>query len=578
MFKQKLAGKRLVSFGVILSALLFPPAALSQMSDHQNADYIVTNGAIYTVDAARTWAEAMAIRSGKIVYVGTVSGADAFKGKETKVVDLKGKMVLPGLHDSHVHLVDGGVDLGTCSLLDCKTKSAVDDKIKKYVEEHKELLAEKKWIRGSGWNLPVFKDGNPKKEELDAFLKEAPAFFESQDYHSGWANSKALELAKIDKNTKDPEGGRIERNDKGEPTGTLRESAMKLVSNIIPERDEQVYLQGLERGQKLANSFGITSIQDAWTSDKLLNAYTKFDNENKLNIKVTTAIEVKADGLDEQVKQVIEKKNNSRGKNLRVTSAKLFADGVIEACTAALLAPYKGKHGNCGKLLFTPEEINRAVLALTEGGVQVHIHAIGDKAVRTSLDAFENALKKNGSHDLRHHIAHLEMVTQEDIPRFRKMRVNANFQPFWAQQDSYIKELTEPFLGKERSQTLYPIGSLIRSGAVVAAGSDWPVSSLNPIEAIEVAIRRREPGNVKVDAWLPAEAADLASMIAAYTINGAYVQHHDKTTGSLEVGKAADFVVLDQNLFEIPAQEIHKTKVLWTVLDGKEVFRHQSFE
>lgn len=228
--------------------------------------------------------------------------------------------------------------------------------------------------------------------------------------------------------------------------------------------------------------------------------------------------------------------------------------------------------------MFTPEEINRAVLGLTKGGIQVHIHAIGDRAVRTSLDAFENALTTNGSHDLRHHIAHLEMVTLEDIPRFRKMRVNANFQPFWAQEDSYIKDLTQPYLGKERSQSLYPIGSLLKSGAVVVAGSDWPVSSLNPLDAIEVSIRRREPGNAKADAWLPAEASNLASMIAAYTINGAYVQHQEKETGSLETGKAADFIVLDRNLFEIPTEEIHKTTVLWTVLDGKEVFRHQTFE
>jgi predicted amidohydrolase YtcJ len=543
----------------------------------QNADYIVTNGAIYTVDAVRTWAEAMAVRSGRIVYIGTAFGAEQFRGSKTQIIDLKGKMVLPGLHDSHVHLVDGGVDLGTCSLLECKAKNAVHDTIKKYVENHRELVESKKWIRGSGWNLPVFKDGNPNKEDLDALIKDAPAFFESQDYHSGWANSKALEIANITKDTPDPEGGRIERNSKGEPTGTLRESAMKLISEKIPERDEQTYFNGLERGQKLANSFGITSIQDAWTNDKLLNAYSKFDNDDTLNLKVTTAIEVKADGLDEQVAQVIEKKKNFRGKNLRVTSAKLFADGVIEACTAALLAPYKGKHGNCGKLLFTPEQINKAVVGLTEGGVQVHIHAIGDRAVRTSLDAFENALAKGGKHDLRHHIAHLEMVTEEDIPRFRRMHVTANFQPFWAQQDSYIKDLTIPYLGSERSQALYPIGSLLKSGAVVAAGSDWPVSSLNPLDAIEVSIRRREPGNTKVDPWLPSEAADLASMIAAYTINGAYVQHQEKNTGSLEVGKAADFIVLDRNLFEIPTEEIHKTTVLWTVLNGKEVFRHSSF-
>jgi len=544
---------------------------MSQNNDA--ADLVLTNGAIYTMDIARTWAEAMAVKDGKIVFVGTASGAKNFQSDKTKVVDLKGKMVMPGLHDSHVHLVDGGVDLGTCALLDCKTKDAVFAKIKEYAAAHKDL----KWIRGSGWNLPIFKDGHPKAKELDALISDRPAWFESQDYHSGWANSKALEIAGITKDTKDPVGGRIERDSKGEPTGALRESAMKLVSNKIPERDEQEYFLGLERGQKLANSFGITSIQDAWTNDKLLNAYNKYDQSGKLTVKVTTAIEVKADGADEQIDHLLKQKKSINGKKLRVTSAKLFADGVIEACTAALLAPYRGRDGDAGKLLFTPEQMNNAVERLAKEGVQVHIHAIGDLAVRTSLDAFENAVKKNGYTDLRHHIAHLEMVTEQDMPRFRDLHVSPNFQPFWCQQDSYVRDLTEPVLGKERCEHLYPIYSIAATGAVVVAGSDWPVSSLNPFDAIEVSIRRREPGNTKIGPWLPHEATDLKTMLAAYTINGAYIQHQDKLTGSLEVGKAADFIVIDRNLFQIPTEEIHNTKVLWTVLDGNEVHRHESF-
>lgn len=564
--------KRLVSFGLTFWLFTLTAPAMSQ-SSHDDADILLTNGAIYTMDTSRTWAQALAVKNGKIVYVGTTSGAKIFQGDQTKVVDLNGKMVLPGLHDSHVHLVDGGVDLGTCTLLECKTRDAVFSRIKEFAETHKDA----KWIRGSGWNLPVFKDGHPKKEDLDKLVPDRPAWFESQDYHSGWANSKALELAGITKDTKDPEGGRIERDSKGEPTGTLRESAMKLVSSVVPERDEKEYFLGLERGQKLANSFGITSIQDAWTNDKLLNAYNQYDKEGKLTVKVTTAIEVKADGADEHIEQLLQKKKSIKGKTLRVTSAKLFADGVIEACTAALLAPYRGRDGDSGKLLFTPEQMNTAIEKLAKNGVQVHIHAIGDRAVRTSLDAFESASKQDGSMELRHHIAHLEMVTKEDIPRFRKLHVCPNVQPFWAQQDAYIRDLTEPVLGKERSAHLYPIGSLAASGAVLVAGSDWPVSSLNPFDAIEVSIRRREPGNTKASAWLPEEAADLQTMLAAYTINGAYVQHQDKETGSLEAGKAADFIVLDRNLFEIPVEEIHSTTVLWTVLDGNEVYRHQSF-
>lgn len=564
--------RRLLSFGLTFWCLTLAPSAMSHRTNDP-ADIILTNGSIYTVDAARSWAQALAVKNGKIIFVGTTAGAAVFQGPETKVVDLKGKMVLPGLHDSHVHLVDGGVDLGTCTLLDCKTRDAVFKKIKNFAETHQDL----KWVRGSGWNLPVFKDGHPKKKELDELIGDRPAWFESQDYHSGWANSKALALAGITKDTKDPEGGRIERDSSGEPTGTLRESAMKLVSSVVPEREDKEYFDGLERGQKLANRYGITSIQDAWTGDKLLNAYSSFDKEDKLTVRVTTAIEVKAEGADEQINQVIRKKKETVGKKLRVTSAKLFADGVIEACTAALLAPYRGRDGDAGKLLFTPKQMNDAIEKLAGNGIQVHIHAIGDRAVRTSLDAFENASKKNCGVHLRHHIAHLEMVTAEDIPRFRQLQICPNVQPFWAQQDSYVKELTEPKLGRERSKHLYPIGSLAASGAVLVAGSDWPVSSLNPFDAIEVSIRRREPGNVKVPAWLPNEAADLATMIAAYTINGAYVQHQENLTGSLEVGKAADFIVIDKNLFDIPTEEIHNTTVLWTVLDGKEVHRHTSF-
>ncbi len=564
--------QRLLLFGLLWS-FVFAAPAMSQQS-HDPADIILKNGAIYTLDAARSWAQALAVKNGKIIFVGTTSGADDFQGPKTTIVDLQGKMVLPGLHDSHVHLVDGGVDLGTCTLLDCKTRDAVFKRVKDFAEKNKDA----KWVRGSGWSLPVFKDGHPKRKELDDLVPDRPAWFESQDYHSGWANSKALELAGITRETKDPEGGRIERDGKGEPTGTLRESAMKLVSQVVPEREDKEYFSGLERGQKLANSFGITSIQDAWTNDKLLNAYYSFDKENKLTVKVTTAIEVKADGADQQIDQLLKKKEGTVGKNLRVTSAKLFADGVIEACTAALLAPYRGRDGDSGKLLFTPEQMNDAVEKLASNGVQVHIHAIGDRAVRTSLDAFENAAKKNCGVHLRHHIAHLEMVTEQDIPRFRKLQVCPNVQPFWAQQDAYVKDLTEPVLGKDRSKHLYPIGSLAASGAVLVAGSDWPVSSLNPFDAIEVSIRRREPGNTKVPAWLPDEATDLATMLAAYTINGAYVQHQEKLTGSLEAGKAADFIVIDRNLFEIPPEDIHNTTVLWTVLDGKEVHRNNSFK
>ncbi len=563
--------KRLLLFSMLLAVSGAYQPVMSY--GDEKADLILTNAAIYTMNASRSWARTLVVKGEKIVFVGTEDGASSFRGEKTRTIDLKGRMVLPGLHDSHVHLIDGGVDLSKCGLSNCKTKEAVLSKIKDYVASH----PDKNWIRGGGWSLPVFKDGNPKSQDLDRFCGTKPAFFESQDYHSGWANSKALELAGISKDTPDPDGGRIERDKNGRPSGTLRESAMKLVSNIIPERQPEEYVQGLERAQKLANSYGITSIQDAWTNDNLLRTYQLYDESGKLNVKVTCAPEIKAENAHQQIDELLIKRTKFSGKRVRVTSAKLFADGVIEACTAALLLPYHGHDGDSGKLLFEPEKIKEVVQRLAKEGVQVHIHAIGDRAVRVSLDAFQNALEKEGASDLRHHIAHLEMVDRSDIPRFRQLSVSPNVQSFWAQQDPYIKELTEPYLGKERSKTLYPIGDLAASGAVLVAGSDWPVTTLNPFDAIEVAVRRRELGNTKVPAWLPDQLVDLPTMLAAYTINGAYIQHQDDRTGSLEAGKAADFIVLDQNLFEIPTEKIHDTKVLWTVLDGIEVYRSDSF-
>ncbi len=545
------------------------------MTLETKAELIVTNAAICTMDRERSWAQALAVAGGRITYVGTAAGATGLIGEATKVLDLAGKMVLPGIHDSHVHLVDGGVDLGSCNLLDCQTRQAMLSKIQEYAASH----GDSEWICGSGWALPLFENGSPAREDLDAILPDKPAYFESQDYHSGWANSRALELAGITRNTPDPEGGRIERDQiTGEPTGTLRESAMKLVSNLIPERSPAEYLSGLERGQRLANSFGITSIQDAWATDRILQAYSQLDSSGKLTLKVTAAVQVTADGGDGDIALLLGRRKRFAGSRLRVTSAKLFVDGVVESCTAALLAPYRGTGSDCGQLLFKPEELKRTVECLVSEGVQVHVHAIGDRAVRTALDAFEHSQNESRKGDLRHHIAHLEMVTSKDIPRFRRLSVSPNVQAFWAQRDSYIRDLTEPRLGEERSSSLYPIGSLAKSGALLVAGSDWPVSSLNPFDAIEVAIRRRAPGDKTASPWLPHESVDLATMLAAFTINGACVQHQEQTSGSLEVGKAADFVVLDRNLFEIPEETIHKTKVLWTVLDGQEVYRAPEFQ
>lgn len=534
-----------------------------------SAELILKNASVYTMDESCGWAQAVAIADGKIVYVGDNAGAEKLKVDDTKVIDLGGKMVLPGFHDSHIHLVSGGIELGQCNLSGLETQEEIFNAIRKYASEN----PDKKWIVGGGWDLPIFPDANPMKEQLDSLVSDRPAFLDAADGHSAWVNSRALEAAGITKNTPDPKDGRIERKkETGEPSGTLRESAKELVAKHIPPLTAEEYLKGLRAGLTMANRFGITAIQEASADDKILEAYAELDRRNELMLRVTASMYVDPQKGTDQIKDLVEKREKYQGKYLRATTAKIFADGVIESHTAALLEPYLDRPGECGLPLLRADQFKRLATALDTAGFQIHIHAIGDRAIRMSLDALEAALQTNGRKDLRHHLAHLELINPADIPRFKQLGVAANFQALWAYPDLYITRLTEPLLGPERSRWLYPIGSVVKSGATIVGGSDWSVSSMNPLDAIQVAVTRRGLEDTNGESWIPEELVDLPAMLAAYTRNGAYLSHQEKITGSIEIGKSADLIVLDRNLFEIPLSEIHKVKVLLTLLEGKEVY------
>ncbi|HEY7818917.1 MAG TPA: amidohydrolase, partial [Vicinamibacteria bacterium] len=402
-------------------------------------------------------------------------------------------------------------------------------------------------------------------------------YLSSADSHTVWVNSRALDIAGIGSTTRDPPNGRIERNPRtGEPTGTLRESATALVSKHLPELAPEDYSEGLKRALRIANGFGITSLIEADAGALALEAYAAVKRAGELTARVRVSMTVDESRDQSQVDDLLALRSRYQAAGIRADAAKIFADGVIESGTAALLEPYINLPHR-GELNFTPEVLDRLVARLDKEGFQIHVHAIGDRAIRASLDAFERARSANGPRDSRHHISHIELFHPEDIPRFKTLGVVANFQPLWAYADTYITELTEPQLGPERSRWLYPIGSLAKSGAVLAAGSDWSVSSMNPLEAIQVAVTRRDIDSPEGHAWLPEELVDIDTMLAAYTRGGAYLQHEDALTGSLEVGKRGDLIVLDRNLFEVPETEIHRVRVLLTLLDGKEVFRDPEF-
>jgi predicted amidohydrolase YtcJ len=345
---------------------------------------------------------------------------------------------------------------------------------------------------------------------------------------------------------------------------------MGLVKQIMPGDDKEIYDDGLLFAQQLAHSFGITSIIAASVGDKHLAAYKRLAEKGGLNLRMITSLEYGHTGFaqgPEGFEEVFANRQLYQHPRINVDSIKIFIDGVFEGQTAALLEPYLDS-GSMGELNLQPAELNEAVTRFDQQGIQVHMHAIGDRGVRAGLDAFATALSVNGPTDNRHHISHLQLISPADIPRFAELAVIANFQSVWAFPEPYITEINLPEVGPERVNRMYPIGSIHESGGMIVGGSDWAVSTMNPLVAIETAVRREDPDNLIQGVLNEDERMDLDEMLRAYTINAAYLMHQENTTGSVEVGKAADLIVLEQNLFRIPVDAIGDVRVLRTMIDG----------
>jgi len=542
------------------------------------ADLVFIGGAVYTMDAERSWAQAVAVDAGKIAAVGTNAEIEAWIGPDTGIVELSGAMLLPGFHDSHTHPLDGGRQALNCSFVDLDSVEAILDKVRSCALESEETGG---WLVGSLWNISLFPGGNPHKELLDAVVPDRPVFLIGSDGHSSWANSRALEVAGIDRGTPDPPLGVIERDaSTGEPTGTLRESAGELVRRHLPEITAQDRLEGLRYGVRMANAFGITSVLDAAVGEPDMITYKALEDSGELSVRSVLAMEwgtnFLAGGTD--FERVLANRTQYDGPRIDTRAIKLFIDGVLEGHTAALLDPYLDSAGARGTLNFPQETLDQLVTRFDAEGLQVHMHAIGDAAVRAGLDAFEAARDANGPRDNRHHISHLQLIHPDDVPRFAELGVGATFQPLWAIPDAFIMDINLPEVGPERVNRMYPIGSVQRAGGLIIGGSDWDVSSMNPLLAIQVALTRSDPSGVAQGVLNAAERVDLDTMLAAYTINGAYTMRHDALTGSIEIGKAADLVVLEHNLFEIPADEIGDVRVLRTLIDGNTVYQRDSLQ
>jgi hypothetical protein len=536
-----------------------------------HADLLFTGGPVLTPEG-RT-ATAVAVTGDRVTAVGHDELRE-LAGPRTEVVDLAGRLLLPGFQDAHVHPVPAGLELTQCDLTGTTTAEDSVAAVRAYAEAH----PGREWILGGGWSMEAFEGGTPTKELLDAVVPDRPVYLPNRDHHGAWVNSRALELAGIDRHTPDPADGRIERDASGAPSGTLQEGAMQLVGRLTPPATAADRLAALLHAQRHLHALGITAWQDALVGDFLgmdnpALAYLTAARDGSLTARVVGALWWDRERGAEQIPELVEKRAALSHGRFRAGTVKLMLDGVAENHTAALLDPYLDTCGcataNRGKSFIDPARLPAYVTELDALGFQCHFHALGDRAVRDALDAVEAARTANGPRDTRPHLAHLQVVHPDDVPRFARLGATANIQPLWAAHEPQMDELTIPFLGAERAGWQYPFMALLRSGARLAAGSDWPVSSPDPLQGIHVAVNRVEPGGDR-PVFLPDERLTLAEALTAYTAGSAYVNHLDNT-GRVAVGALADLVVLDRDPFAGPAEAIAETKVALTYVGGERV-------
>jgi predicted amidohydrolase YtcJ len=527
------------------------------------ADLVLLNGRIWTGNKKQPWAEAIAAKGERILLVGANAEARKLADGKTRVIDLQGNLTLPGFIDDHTHFIEGGFHLLSADLRDAATPAEFSERIKNQAAK----LPKGRWIRGGDWDHERWGGELPTREWIDKFTADNPVFVTRLDGHMGLANSAALKLAGLGKETPSPSGGTIVKDPlSGEPTGVLKDDAMSLVYKVIPDETDAEYEEALQASLNYAASVGVTSVQDI-TSWRDYEIYKRFKDANRLTVRVYARTPMS----QWQRQAEIVRQQGAGDHWLKLGGLKAFMDGSLGSTTALFFEPFTDAPNNRGLMLEanTPEgKLKETMKQADKAGLQCSIHAIGDRANHLLLDYFAAIEQENGKRDRRFRIEHAQHLLPDDLARFAKLGVIPSMQPYHAADDG---RWAEKRIGKERIKTTYAFRSLLDAGAVLTFGSDWFVAPLSPLLGIHAAVTRQTIDGKNPQGWVPKQKITVEEAIRAYTSSCAYAEFGENHKGTLEVGKLADLVVLSQDLFKINPTDIEKTKVLYTIVGGRVV-------
>jgi predicted amidohydrolase YtcJ len=567
---------RLLVASLAVLSFAFTGTAAQEKVHSVSADTIIFRAKIYTLSEKQPWAEAVAIKSDKILAVGGDKDIQAYRGPSTKIVDAGGHLLLPGFGDCHIHFMDGSLGLVEVDLNGASSVAEIQRRVKAYAASH----PKEPWITGMGWTYPTFGPAAlPDKKILDEVVHERPVYLVAFDGHSSWANSKALALAGISKQTPDPANGKIMRDANCEATGALKESAGDSIAKVMPKPTREERLAALRKGIHEANKFGLTRVHSAGQDFEYLDLYDELRRNGELALRFYVAYFLNPPELrGEDLEKIEQARRTYHDDWISGGVVKTMLDGVVEAQTAAMLTPYSDDPSQSGKLFWEPAKYKAAVTELDRSGLQIFSHAIGNLAVRTALDAYEEAARTNQTKDARPRIEHIETISAEDIPRFGILGVIASVQPLHLYPDEDTLDIWARNAGPERAQRAWSFHSIEEHGDRLAIGSDWPVVTLNPWTGIETGITRKTAQGEPEAGFVPREAVSLEDAIKAHTLAAAFAGRREKQEGSLEPGKLADLIIVNQDLFKIEPQEIGKTEVLLTMVGGRVVYESQEWK